>query len=528
MRSPAEIAFRLRQELANLLLYLRPPHAPTSLQPLPLPPLPPVAAALPTIAPPVPWRQDPTSKIETPLVYFRRIPYLDPARAGDHKAIWDRNRCQELAVLSSQGQHALVQALLADWIAANPVHRGMNWTSALEVAFRALSWLYIWHTPGATIPPSFLNVLYAHGAHLFHNLSVYFSPNTHLLGEAVVLHALGLFFRQPHWEKRGRANTLACLESQVFPDGAYFEQSTYYHVYALDFFLLHHALVPLPAHLAPILTRMGLFLQSLLGQAGEIPFLGDDDGGRLYHPFAPHASFGLHTLAQLPPLPPAPLAFPSTGLYFLANDRHQILCDAGPFARGSAGHSHADTLQVLARIGPEEVLIDPGTFTYVADTQLRDLFRGPSMHNTIACDSFPQALPAGPFRWLHPPQVRVLASSPNFLEAESLTAGGFVHRRKLQWNPATFQLHIEDSLDGPPGQHPISQFWHFASPPAASRLHCQPCPGFSLNERPDLSFRSRRFGHREPAPALAFSGTTSFPANLSTRLDLTPSATIPS
>ena len=36
----------------------------------------------------------------------------------------------------------------------------------------------------------FLSSLYQHGCYIERNLSTYFSPNTHLLGEAVVLHAL--------------------------------------------------------------------------------------------------------------------------------------------------------------------------------------------------------------------------------------------------------------------------------------------------------------------------------------------------
>ena len=53
----------------------------------------------------------------------------------------------------------------------------------------------------------FLTELYRHGLHLDANLSVYFSPNTHLLGEAVALHALGVLFPlfpgAHDWAKRG-------------------------------------------------------------------------------------------------------------------------------------------------------------------------------------------------------------------------------------------------------------------------------------------------------------------------------------
>ena len=45
------------------------------------------------------------------------------------------------------------------------------------------------------------------------------------------------------------------------------------------------------------------------------------------------------------------------------------------------------------------MLIDPGTYTYVADRRWRDWFRGSAAHNTLRIDGLDQASPAGPFRW---------------------------------------------------------------------------------------------------------------------------------
>ena len=96
--------------------------------------------------------------------------------------------------------------------------------------------------PGA-LRSRFLESLYQHGCHLENNLSFYFSPNTHLLGEAVALHALGHFFpsfpRAHGWRELGNQTCLSNCIARIRPDGSHFEQSTYYHVYALDMFLFH-------------------------------------------------------------------------------------------------------------------------------------------------------------------------------------------------------------------------------------------------------------------------------------------------
>jgi uncharacterized heparinase superfamily protein len=118
--------------------------------------------------------------------------------------------------------------------------RGINWASALEVAFRAISWLWIYHIAGADLESGFrarfLSALCRHGAYLEANLSVYFSPNTHLLGEAVALHALGLLFpsfpRAGDWARQGSQIVAEQMEAQVREDGSHFEQSSYYHLYA--------------------------------------------------------------------------------------------------------------------------------------------------------------------------------------------------------------------------------------------------------------------------------------------------------
>ncbi len=201
--------------------------------------------------PQIHWRRDYLSGIETGPGYFRTIPYLDRAGAGDHKIIWELNRHQHLVLLAQaflfdgdEENLAHIDAQIAEWFRQNPFHRGINWASALEVAFRALSWVWIWHLAGRRLHPKtqelLLAGLYQHGRHLENNLSFYFSPNTHLLGEAVALHALGVLFpempRARRWRTLGRRVVHEQMAKQVRGDGSHFEQSSYYHVYALDMF----------------------------------------------------------------------------------------------------------------------------------------------------------------------------------------------------------------------------------------------------------------------------------------------------
>jgi hypothetical protein len=540
VRSPRQIAFRLKQELANLLLRRLPP----SLATIPGPPkLSPAAEQFHTTAPPaeivrladeilrhrfpifggiletgpeIRWRRDYVHQIETGTPYFRRIPYLDFARVGDHKYIWELNRHQHLVVLAQAyrltGRASYLQEAqtqVTHWIAENPPLRGINWTSALEVAFRALSWVRLDALAGAMLPHDFrkvlANALYLHGCYLERNLSIYFSPNTHLLGEAVALHTLGALYpefpRSRRWQRLGSQLVEEQIERQVRDDGSHFEQSTYYHVYALDMFRWHELLAETSAQYKDRLRRMAEYLAALVGPGDTFPLIGDDDGGHLFHPYGQRSWC-------TPPENRSRL-FPDSGTAIMAAEDIQIIVKAGGFGPGSAGHSHSDVLSFVCRRGPNWWLVDSGTYTYL-DPEWRDRFRGSAVHNTIRIDGKDQATPAGPFRWAKPPQARILDWSStkgrDSLDAECRYSN-FVHRRRFLFLKPD-SLFVLDQVDGPPGEHLIEQFWHVAHPDTFTQM------AFSHKSQAIETWHSDVFGSKYPAPARLVTYRGSLPVML--------------
>ena len=284
------------------------------------------------------------------------------------------------------------------------------------------------------------------GRHIERYLSTYFSPNTHLLGEAVALLFLGTlcpeFARAEAWKSRGWEIVLQEACRQVLPDGFHFERSTCYHVYALDFFL--HAAVlaglndfTIPSEFEKTLERM-LDALLLLGRAGSPPRLGDDDGGRLFDPRRNRSEHLLDPLAtgavlfhrtdfkaaagdlceetiwllgeqgvaewdrlQAGATSLASASLQSAGLYLPAtpDPPSQLVINAGPQGDQGGGHGHADALSVCLQSHGHALLIDPGTFEYVGDGPERALFRRTAMHNTLRVDGASQSEPAGPFAW---------------------------------------------------------------------------------------------------------------------------------
>ncbi|MBI3679631.1 MAG: alginate lyase family protein [Acidobacteria bacterium] len=601
MRSPREILFRLNQEAANLYLYaasprpvLRPPSAPLSGLPDPRPVAArllgsPFAAEVIRIAedvldhrfqvfgqtfdtgPQIDWRRDYSLGISSPLAYFRRVPYLNVSRVGDHKMVWELNRHPHLVALAQAWlfTHRTefldeLFRLLKIWWAENPFQCGINWASALEVAFRGLSWTWVYHLCGHEMQPGFrerfLIELYRHGLHLEHNLSIYFSPNTHLLGEAVALHALGALFpefpRAALWRRQGASVVRDQIGFQVLDDGAHFEQSTYYHLYAMDLVAFHHALEPLPAAFQDKLRRMADYLDAVLGPSRRLPCLGDDDGGRLFHPFGGREHFGRATMATYGQLFPdaswsaeqqdlpfqaawwlgsqaldsqpktrAPASsrhFPHGGLIVMTNGPHQILMDCGPFGHAGAGHSHSDTLSLVVRRGEQDILIDPGACTYVAGKHWREWFRGSAAHNILRWNFTSQANPSGPFRWIAKPEVelRNWTSTAEMDYADAIsTSRPFAYRRRALFLKTRQLLLVLDELTGPLGEHDVEQFWHLGSLAAHPRIRC-----FPANAEPvqggEHGWRSPVFGSKEPAYVLLIQQRCPLPVCLAAAIDL--------
>ncbi len=593
MRSPREIGFRLRQELRNVQLLAFPPtirNAEEFRSPLSGLPNPtkianqlrssafanqvtsiadkilqhrfPIFGGVLETGKNIDWRRDYVNKLTTEPKFLRLVPYLDASRAGDHKNVWELNRHQHLVLLAqaflmtgTSEYVGEVASELQDWWAQNPFQRGINWTSALEVAFRAYSWIWVYHLIANHLPVDvrrqLIDSLYQHGLHLENNLSFYFSPNTHLLGEAVVLHALGRLFPafpcSKRWITLGGNTVEREMERQVHSDGSHFEQSTYYHVYALDMFLFY-GLLSKPTQAFRIkLSSMADFLHSLLGESRTLTFLGDDDGGRWFHPYGPRDQFGRASLAScsvffntarwaysqedLHPqaawwlgqtggsanISVTSQRFPDSGLTVMQAGANQIVVDAGPFGPGRAGHSHSDTLSIVVRAGNRSILVDSGTYTYVGDIKLRNRFRGSASHNTVRIDSQNQATPVGPFWWVDKPMVNLLRWSTteqqDDLSAEAIYRG-FTHRRRVLFVKPKFVLVVDFITGTNALEHDVEQWWQLASLEAEAHFFT------AVPSEPVEGWQSTVFASKQAIPTRVVRSRTTLPASFAAAIAL--------
>ena len=412
------------------------------------------------LADPIDWWMEPQARVRAPDAHWSEIDFLDPARVGDHKLVWELGRHQALVTLgqawwcTQDARYAdRCVELLGSWLAANPPKRGVHWSSSLELSFRSIAWLWVLALLDDRMPAELRLRVISHiaiaGRHIERHLSTWFSPNTHLTGEALGLFAIGTALPQireaSSWQRIGSAILLDWVDRHVRPDGSYVEQSTWYHRYTTDFYL--HFLVLAERARMTVRPRLERALVGLLEHLmwltrpdGTMPLVGDDDGGRLLFldertaqdtrtPLSLGAAlFGREDFAAVGNPPGAELVWllgpaGATSLYELRRnvpdttarrfadggtcvirsgwtpESSVMIVDAGPHGFLNAGHAHADALSIDFTMNGRSVFVDPGTFTYTTSSALRDLFRETALHNAVTVDGCASATPAGSFQW---------------------------------------------------------------------------------------------------------------------------------
>jgi hypothetical protein len=468
----------------------------------------------------VDWHADPVHGRQAPRVFYADVPFLSP-KIGDHKIIWELNRHQHwlqlgrAAWLTGDGRYT--QAIceqLESWLADNPPFTGINWASMLEVAFRAMSWTWALHcllgTPRSRESLWLIDMLVGLDRQLRHverHLSYYFSPNTHLTGEALALYVAGTALPElagsRRWVETGRRVLLDEVDRQILADGGHVERSTHYQRYTLDFYLLATLTARLGGDQAAgrrfedASLRLADFTRTIADEAGRLPLLGDDDGGMLW-PIAGRAADDVRdsiavaalvagkrelaawgvaeeafwiagpdagALRNVPSPAPRSCLLRETG-YFVARgaDRSHAVLDAGPHGYLNGGHAHADALSLTLSIDGRRLLIDPGTCTYTMDASVRDRMRSTASHNTVMVDRRSQSLPDGPFHWSSTVDARVVACrrNPSFDVIEAAHDGYHParHRRTVVRSPHAGWL-IVDVVSDDRRRHHAAARWHF-------------------------------------------------------------------
>jgi uncharacterized heparinase superfamily protein len=221
-------------------------------------------------------------------------------------------------------------------------------------------------------------------------------------------------------------------------------------------------------------------------------------------------------------------AFPHGGLYILRSAEIYLMCVCHRIGVNGVGpHKHNDWLSFELCAGRDPVIIDPGTYCYTGNIEMRRLFRSTAYHNTAVVDGeeqipihnsmFALVNPSGDIQvtdWQSNESLDILTAQHTGYQR---LADPVVHQRTFHLDKQKHQVTIEDRFPGK-GSHHIEFFFHLDT-----EITCETGPDkafFIKNNRPVMTMQtdqsdteftisngwvSRAYHHKEPAQILSWS-----------------------
>ena len=393
----------------------------------------------------LPWHQDFKTGRRWPLQYSWDLDYENLGDSSDVKVPWELSRCQHFTILglayrlTGDPRYAHEAASqIDDWISANPWLTGVNWICAMDVALRAVSWIWaLYLCDGAprwldhAFRARFLRALYLHGEYIAGHLETSDVNGNHYLCDGVGLVFLGAVFSgspaAARWLETGRAIVTGEILRQVHPDGVDFEKSIAYHRLVLEAFLVSFLLlqkhgIAVPQRALDRLHAMLTFVAAYSRPDGTVPLVGDADDGRIQRLGTQHLNDHRHLLStgavmfrdgalragaarfwgesfwllgsrarlafdDVEPCAVPSLAFPEGGFYVMRAGATHVFIDCGEVGmNGRGGHGHNDMLAFELVLDGTPVISDCGSYLYTASREWRNRFRSTAMHNTVQVD----------------------------------------------------------------------------------------------------------------------------------------------
>lgn len=276
--------------------------------------------------------------------------YLDvkvaPELGVEIKIPRELSRFQHIGLLASgslsESSHEFILEVI-DWIVSNPYGYGVNWGCTMDVALRAINWIWGFRFFGQSIEsyPEIISMLkislHQHGCFIENNLEYYESSTgnhylSNIVGLIYIACAFPEFPESDRWLLFGLQELVSEMNREVYNDGASHEGSTNYHRLVAELFLSSAALAErlpfirrkglrlvdpnqhkvrpalrnttktllnlndygsiLPKEFYFGLSKMADFTESLIKPNGLVPQIGDNDSARV-HKLIPNPKYNL-------------------------------------------------------------------------------------------------------------------------------------------------------------------------------------------------------------------------------------------
>ncbi len=449
------------------------------------------------------WHAGFQTQEQWPLTWAYDLRYKQCDAVGDARTNWELNRHRQFVLMAKAyavGADREILRRLAtefdDWNAANPFLYGISWTSPMEIAIRAISWMYtlaflergrsdeLAGPLRENLRAGSFNMI----SYLLDHYSRFSSANNHLIVEMLAIGMGGLAFGREDWLSLAIATLDRELPLQNSPDGVNLEMSLHYHAFVMEAYLLLMRALRLagrdvPRQWVDMMTRMATFVAASRVADGVYCSFGDDDEGHIldfsagtsdYYRYilqlaSLECSLRFDTFDTVSPtvrwlypardidrvalLPEydstAGRSFEQGGYTFLRSRSGSLMAgfDHAPLGFGAiAAHGHADALSFQLFADGRPFFVDPGTYIYHIRLDERNAFRSTLRHNTVMIDGVEQSEMRGAFLWGRKAETYLIGSGPDFVEAHTEGLSGVGHTRRLTLSDSA-GLCVTDRFD---------------------------------------------------------------------------------
>ena len=304
----------------------------------------------------------------------------------------------------------------------NPLMYSVNWTCTMDVAIRAVNWLYsvAMILESESVTEAFIEKiyksLYQHGWFIYNNFEKNIpDSNNHLFSDYAGLMYLAILYQNTKygrkWKKFVIPEFFEEIRRQILPSGVQYERSVSYHrlmteLVSYPCFMLKRIGIQVPADIEYRVRSMYSFVATYTKANGRAPLIEDNDDGR-FLPFL-RRDFRRHDYLLDPDSLEQLLiangvetfryektdskSFKDAGHAVLRNSDAYLFVTNGGFskyetpAKAQGTHTHNDRLSFELAIDEDDIIIDPGAYVYTPDPERCNEFHSTAKHNTIVVD----------------------------------------------------------------------------------------------------------------------------------------------
>lgn len=452
---------------------------------------------------PIDWQADIKCGKKWVKQFYTRIPRLPDA---DIKAPWELSRCQHLLwlgeafMLTNDERYAReIVDEINWWIDDNPLMYTVNWTCAMDVAFRAVNWLFALNMISGykgfddVFAQRVMRSLWQHGFFIRNNLEkIIPDSNNHYTSDLVGLLYIGALFdhtkKGRKWKRFASKELRAETLNQVLPSGVHYERTVSYHrlmaeMLSYPVYMMKRLGEPVPEDVLLRIKGMYAYVSNYTKPNGKTPLVGDNDDGRfvpfLKRDFRNHSYLNnplsvenRFVAAGMQPLfcskQKGTKCYSDAGVAIIREGNNYLFINNGGYSKCPketetviGTHTHNDLLSFELALNGKDIIVDPGTFLYTSSKKDRDAFRATAKHNTVVVDSEEQNDFLQTFYLKRNVFIGKLKQSDGGYEGSYRTINGKMnHTRKFNLNDE--RLIIDDLLMKEGNNHQAQLYFHFA------------------------------------------------------------------